>query len=126
METILKKQLIGFTLASIFLTAGVAHFLFEELFTEVIPKVLPFRSLLNQIVGTLEVLLAFLYFSKIQKVAYLLSFILLVVYIWPHVYFIQIGSCTMDFCVNPWISWTRLLIIHPILLYLNYYLIKNE
>ncbi len=121
-----RKQLIRFILAAMFLTAGIAHFIFQERFTGVIPKSLPLRPFINEIVGGLEIILALLYYSKIQKSAYIITFGLLLVYIWAHIYFIQIGSCTAGFCISPWISWVRLIVIHPILLYLNYYLIKND
>jgi len=121
-----KKQIVRFVLAAMFLTAGIAHFLFQELFTGVIPEVLPLRSYINEVIGAIEILLAILYYSRIHNTAYLITFSLLVIYIWVHVDFIRTGSCTETFCISPWISWLRLVIVHPILLFLNYYLIKND
>ena len=121
-----KKELIRIILAGMFFTAGVSHFLFHELFTDVIPKFLPLRPFLNQLVGVIEIVLGVLYYSSFKKIAYYLTFNLLVIYIWAHVAFIQTGSCAADFCISPWIAWVRLIIVHPILLYSNYYLIRND
>jgi uncharacterized membrane protein len=122
---LLNRQLIRFLLAAMFCSAGVAHFLFDEMFTEVIPKILPLRPMINYLVGGVEILLGVLYFSSARKMAYLGTFILLVIYIWAHVNFIQMGSCTVDFCISPWIAWVRLIVVHPILLYLNYFLLED-
>ena len=122
---LLNRQLIRFLLAAMFCSAGVAHFLFDEMFTEVIPKIFPLRPMINYVVGGVEILLGVLYFSSARKMAYLGTFILLVIYIWAHVNFIQMGSCTVDFCISPWIAWVRLIVVHPILLYLNYFLLED-
>ena len=47
---------------------------------------------------------------------------MLIAFIPSHIWFIEIGSCVEGgLCVDEWISWLRLLIIHPVLIYWAYW-----
>ena len=126
MEAQVKIKFIRFGIAVMFILAGVTHIIFSTTFTEVIPDTTPFKSTVNLLVAFTEIVLGSLYFTQLKTISYKLSFILLLVYIWPHIHFIQIGSCLSSFCIAPWIAWLRLMIIQPLLIYFVYYLLKND
>lgn len=113
MKKLLRLLLIGF-----YLIAGSYHFINPEFYLALIPDYLPFPVLINYASGVLEVLLAVgVAIPKYRSVAAKSIMVLLILFIPSHVYFIQIGSCVEDgLCVSPWISWSRLLIIHPLLM----------
>lgn len=121
-----RVQITRFVLAGIFLTAGACHFVFQDEFTTVIPEPLPLKPLINKVIGVLEIVIGLSYYSTVKNLAYKITFILLIIYIWPHLYFIQMGSCNEAISISPSISWVRLLVIHPILLFSTYYLIKHD
>ena len=126
MEARLNTRYIKIFLAVMLITAGLAHVFFREEFTAAIPEIIPLKSKVNFVVAIIEVVLGTLYFTSFKKTAYKATFILFTIYLWVHINFIQIGSCIPSLCIAPWIAWTRLILIHPILLYTVYYLIKND
>jgi len=103
--------------------AGSNHFINPEFYFPLIPEYLSGLSVeINIASGLIEILFGIaLLFSKTRKMAALGIVLMLVAFIPSHVYFIQIGSCIEGgLCVPAWIGWTRLLIIHPLLIWWAY------
>lgn len=114
----LKKGSL-FLLSGFYVFAGSNHFINPEFYYGLIPGYLPFPELINIISGVVEILLGIgVLFQKTRKWSSYLLVAMLIAFIPAHVYFIQIGSCLENgLCVAEWISWGRLLIIHPILIW---------
>lgn len=98
---------------------GINHFLNPDFYIPLIPDYLPKAELLNLISGAAEILGAIgLLVPKTQKFSAWGIAAMLVAFIPSHIYFIQIGSCIPDvMCVDEWIGWVRLILIHPLLIY---------
>jgi uncharacterized membrane protein len=117
METIVIRffriLLIGF-----YAFAGSYHFINPDFYSDLIPVYLPYHNFINYASGFFEILLAFgVTVSKTRLLAVKGIIVLLVLFIPSHIYFIQVGSCVESaFCVEPWIAWIRLLIVHPLLI----------
>jgi uncharacterized membrane protein len=117
METIVIKYL-RILLIGFYAFAGSYHFINPKFYADLIPAYLPYHNLINYASGFFEILLAFgVVIPKIRLLAVKGIVVLLVLFIPSHIYFIKIGSCVESvFCVPPWISWGRLLVIHPLLI----------
>ena len=122
----LKLKSLRLLWALTFVVAGLSHFFFYREFSEAIPEVIPQKIFLNVVVGITEVVLGLLSLTTWSRFSYWGTFFLLIIYIWSHVYFINHGCCVAGFCVPRWIAWLRLVLVHPLLLYTNYYLIRND
>ncbi len=107
-----------FLLSGFYVFAGVNHFINPEFYYPLIPDYLTFHEAINYISGLAEILLGIgVLVNKTRRLSSYLLVAMLVSFIPAHVYFIQIGSCIeTGLCVPEWISWTRLLIIHPLLI----------
>ena len=105
-------------LSGFYIFAGSNHFINPEFYYPLIPDYLPFHSAINITSGMAEILLGFgLVFDWSRRWSVYLIVTMLVAFIPAHIYFIQIGSCIDDsLCVPEWISWARLLLIHPLLI----------
>ena len=114
----MKIKLSIYILGVFFVFAGVNHFVNPDFYYPLIPDYLPYPVLINVVSGILEILLGLgLFFEKSRKKSALGLFVLLVLFIPSHVYFIQLGNCIPEgLCVPEWVGWTRLLLIHPLLL----------
>lgn len=101
-----------------YLIAGVNHFLNPEFYYDLIPDYLPWKRQINSFSGVAEVGLALMIADKAwRKTASVLLIAMLLAFIPAHVYFIQIGSCVEGgLCVPDWVSWVRLVVIHPVLI----------
>jgi uncharacterized membrane protein len=101
---------------------GSNHFIAPDFYYPLIPDYIGDKTLVNVTAGVVELLLALLVlYPKTRRIGAYGVILMLIAFIPSHVYFIQIGSCVNDgLCVAPWISWSRLLIIHPILIYWAY------
>lgn len=112
------RKLFRYLLIGFYVFAGAYHFLNPEFYYGLIPDYLPFHQLINYASGVLEIVLAIgVGISKTRRMAVYGIILMLIAFIPAHVYFIQIGSCVVDsICVNPWVAWLRLLIIHPALI----------
>ncbi len=107
--------------------AGIMHFITPETYIEVIPSWLGNTSLLNATAGAVEILIAGLaLFNATRRWAGMIAIVMLCAFIISHVYFIQIGSCAGDVCIAPWISWVRLILIHPLLIYWAFRISKSQ
>jgi len=113
MIKILRLVLIGF-----YLSAGSYHFINPEFYFDLIPDYLPYPKFINYASGILEIVLAIgVAVPKYRKISVYGIIALLILFVPSHVFFIQIGSCIENgLCVSPWISWLRLLLIHPLLM----------
>jgi len=109
----LRLVLIGF-----YLFAGSYHFINPEFYFDLIPNYLPYPKFINYASGILEIVLAIgVAVPKHRKISVYGIIALLILFVPSHVFFIQIGSCIEGgLCVSPWISWLRLLVIHPLLI----------
>jgi len=117
MEIVLIKWLRIF-LIGFYAFAGSYHFINPGFYSDLIPDYLAYYSFINYISGLSEIVLAIgVAIPKTRLLAVKGIIVLLVLFIPSHIYFIKIGSCVESaFCVAPWISWVRLLIIHPVLI----------
>lgn len=113
------SRAIVYILGIFFILSGANHFLNPAFYHPLIPDYLPFPSFVNLASGASEIAFGLgLFFLNYRKKSAMGIFILLVLFIPSHVFFIQIGSCIPDgLCVPTWIGWLRLLVIHPLLLF---------
>lgn len=101
--------------------AGVVHFLRPQAYVDVIPAWLGDPLMINYLAGAVEIVVAVLaIFRKTRKVAGYITIAMLLAFTISHVYFIQMGNCAGDLCLDPWIGWVRLIVIHPLLIYWAY------
>jgi len=114
----LKKANL-FLLSGFYVFAGANHFINPEFYYGLIPDYLPFPDVINLIAGVAEVLLGVgLLFKSARKWSSYLLVAMLIGFIPSHIYFLQIGSCIEGgLCVAEWISWVRLFVIHPLLIF---------
>ncbi|GAB5408522.1 MAG: hypothetical protein BalsKO_08870 [Balneolaceae bacterium] len=112
------KKINLYLLSGFYVVAGVNHFLNPDFYYPLIPDYLPFHELINYSSGVAEVVLGIgVLFKKTRLFSSYLLAIMLISFIPAHIYFIQIGSCIeAGLCVSEWISWARLIIIHPLLI----------
>ncbi|WP_448519334.1 DoxX family protein [Rhodoflexus sp.] len=110
-------------LAAFFVLAGLNHFVMPEFYYPLIPDYLPYPYTINLLAGIAEILLGIgLLTAPTRKWASWGIIALLIAFIPSHIYFIQLGSCIeTGLCVPPWISWVRMLVIHPLLIFWAWY-----
>lgn len=113
LNKILRYALIGF-----YAFAGIYHFINPDFYMDLIPPYLPYPEVINFAAGLVEIILAIgVSIDPLRALAAKGLIVMLIAFIPSHVYFIQVGSCINDsLCVDPWIAWARLLVIHPILI----------
>ena len=102
-----------------YIFAGLNHFLNPDFYYPLIPEYLQgISGAINVISGIVEIGFGIgLVFPGSRKKAALGIVLMLVAFIPSHVYFIQIGSCIEGgLCVEEWIGWIRLVVIHPLLI----------
>lgn len=128
MEINLTKRPYITLLGSFFTFAGVYHFIDPNFYYGLIPDYLPYPVLINYSVGLLEIVLGLLVFiPKYRTIGGYGIMVLLLLLVPSHIFFIKIGSCvTNGLCVPKWISWGRLLFVHPLLVYWGYVVSKNK
>ncbi|AZQ44293.1 DoxX family protein [Nonlabens ponticola] len=101
--------------------AGVVHFVNPEVYFPVIPDWLGDPAIINYLAGATELLVAILViFNRTRKTAGLLAVAMLLAFTISHIYFIMNDSCAGDLCLDPWIGWARLIVIHPLLIWWAY------
>ena len=107
-------------------SAGISHIISPNFYVNLIPNYLPYPYGINILCGLIEIALSLLLlFPKYLKIGAWGIIVLLIFFIPSHVYFIKIGSCVPNgLCVNPIISWLRLIIVHPILILWAWYVGK--
>ena len=112
--------------AGFYTLAGVNHFVHPEFYLPLIPDYLPWHSILNAGSGLMEIISGLaLIPSQTRKLAGYLLVALLVLFVPSHIHFLQMGSCVKGgLCVAPWISWLRLLSVHPLLIFWAYWNVR--
>lgn len=106
--------------------ASAMHFITPEIYLKVIPDWLGNKIWLNYLAGITELLVALLaIFPKTRKASGYLAIAMLLAFIISHIYFIKIGNCAGGICIPAWVSWSRLLIVHPLLIYWAYSISKK-
>ena len=107
-------------------SAGISHIISPDFYVNLIPNYLPYPNGINILSGLIEIALSLLLlFPRYLKIGAWGIIVLLIFFIPSHVYFIKIGSCVPNgLCVNPIISWLRLIIVHPILILWAWYVGK--
>lgn len=112
------KKINLFLLSGFYVFAGTNHFIDPEFYYGLIPDYLPYHDAINLISGVAEIVLGIgVLFEKTRTWSSYLLVAMLICFIPAHVYFLQIGSCIeTGLCVAEWISWVRLLVIHPLLI----------
>ncbi len=104
-------------LSGFYVIAGANHFINPEFYLPLIPTYLPFPKEINLLSGVAEVLLGVgLLLVTTRKASAYLIVAMLICFIPSHVYFIQVGSCAGELCVDEWVGYFRLLVIHPLLI----------
>jgi uncharacterized membrane protein len=117
------KNKMHILLGIFMLVAGANHFVMPAFYLPLIPPYMPFPHVVNALSGALELLIGvgFLW-PAYRSMAGFGMLVLMVGFIPAHVHFIVIGSCIADgLCVPAWVGWFRLLIIHPILMGLGWW-----
>lgn len=127
MEINLIKRPFTALLGAFFIFAGLYHFINPSFYFGLIPDYLPLPEIINYAVGVLEVLLGVaVLVPSYRKISCYGIMLLLVLLIPSHLFFIQKGSCVLDgLCVPKWISWGRLILVHPLLIYWGYTVSKQ-
>ena len=113
------KQVSRYLLIVFFFVAGLNHFRDPEFYYGLIPDYLPYHQAINIISGLAEMAIALgLLFAQTRKFSAYACMLMLIAFIPSHWYFIQIGSCIEGgLCVESWLAWVRLVLIHPLLLF---------
>lgn len=114
----------GLYLQSLFyIVAGVNHFINPDFYIPLIPDYLQgVAGGINFLSGAIEIGFgAALLVTKTRKLAAYGIVLMLIAFVPSHVYFIRIGSCIDGgLCVDEWIGWGRLVVIHPLLIWWVY------
>lgn len=113
------KRISLVILGGFYFLAGVNHFINPEFYLPLIPPFLPFPEVINYLSGSLESLLGLLLLIPgYRSIAARGIIILLILFIPSHIYFIVVDSCIEDgLCVPTWVGWSRLVLIHPLLIF---------
>lgn len=113
--------------AAFYVIAGINHFVMPSWYLPLIPAYFSFPEAINTIAGVVEIIGGIgLLFALTKKTACNLLLLALVAFIPAHWHFIQEGSCIENsICVSPWIARVRLLIIHPLLIYILLWIKKS-
>ncbi len=117
------RKLIYYGLAVFYILAGANHFVDPEFYFGLVPDYIGFERIIVLLSGIAEIGLGVLVlFPRYRMMASRLIVLMLLAFIPSHIWFIEIGSCLEGgLCVDEWISWVRLLVIHPILMYWAYW-----
>ncbi len=109
-----------------YLIAGINHFWHPEFYLPLIPEYLPWKVLLNGLVGVIEIALGLGVLIKSTRQYAAWGIIILLILLVPsHIHFIQLGSCVENgLCVSPTVAWGRLIIIHPLLMMWAYWHVR--
>ncbi len=113
------KKISLYLQAFFYIFAGLNHFINPAFYFPLIPDYLQELSgFINSFLGVIEIGFGILLvFPGSRKRAALGLVLMLIAFIPSHVYFIQIGSCIDGgLCVPGWIGWSRLVVIHPLLI----------
>ncbi|WP_340103471.1 DoxX family protein [Rhodohalobacter sp. 8-1] len=118
------KKFLRFLMGTLFVLAGINHFINPEWYYPLIPPYLPLPELFNYLSGALEVILGFgLMTATYRKMSAYGIILLMIVFIPAHIHHIQMDGCVSDqICIPAWAAWIRLVIVHPLIMLLAYYI----
>ena len=110
------RTLICYLLAAVFLVAGVLHFTLLDAFASIVPPALPFRRLIVQLTGVIEIVLALGLLLPRTRAAtgWLLSAYLVAVL--PANIYMAVARIPLGETVLPdWALWFRVLLQFPLI-----------
>ncbi len=122
----MKKTVLKIV-ATAYILAGTYHFINPSFYEPFFPPYLiEFGSSLNGLAGLSEIVLGLLLlFETTRKLAAYLLMAMLMAFVPAHVYMIQKAPFHLgSFYVTETIAWIRLLVLHPILIIVAYWLRK--
>ncbi|MCC5919882.1 MAG: hypothetical protein LAT68_07155 [Cyclobacteriaceae bacterium] len=111
--------ILRYGLSIVFFIAAVHHLNAPDFYIPLIPVGIPIeKEIVNYLVVFIEFSLAIgLIITQLIGIFRLLSAGYLLLLVAAHIHFIQMGSCIENsLCVPEWISYVRLIIIHPLLI----------
>ena len=117
------KSILLYSHILFYFLAGINHFWHPKAYDGLMPPYLKnYEIQLNFLAGLAEIILAFgLVFSTTRHLSGVGILLLLLAFVPIHIYMIQKGNFVLSgFKITPLISWVRLLIFHPILMYWVY------
>ena len=105
-------------MATLYMLAGLNHFLRPDNYLKIIPPYIPAHELMNILAGIAEIVLGLGLHFRVSRVWAAWGIIAMLIAFLPvHIYFVQVDSCIDEsICLPPWTGWVRLLIIHPLLI----------
>lgn len=121
----LKFKNIGrFVFGFAFIIAGLYHFINPEFYYPMFPPYFTWIEGFNILAGVAEIMFGGgLLFNATRERASYGIIGLMILFIPIHVYMIQAGGCLSEaVCLPLWGAWVRLVIIHPILIGIAWYL----
>jgi uncharacterized membrane protein len=124
----MKPKRLSILMGIFFIVAGVNHFVMPGAYLPLIPDYLPFPATINLLSGLLELIIAIGFFTtQYRRLSGWGMAILMVLFIPSHIHFIAIGSCVDDgLCVSEWVAWVRLIVIHPLLIYIGVWIARHQ
>lgn len=124
----MKPKRLSILMGIFFIVAGVNHFVMPGAYLPLIPDYLPFPATINLLSGVLELIIAIGFFTtQYRRLSGWGMVILMVLFIPSHIHFIAIGSCVDDgLCVSEWVAWVRLIVIHPLLIYIGVWIARHQ
>lgn len=114
-----RNQLSLYTMAGFYALAGLNHLVNPAFYLPLIPDYLPNHRLINALSGVGELVLGLgLLWKATRKWSAIGVVLMLVAFVPSHLYFIEQGSCVaQSLCVPEYVSWMRLLAVHPLLIW---------
>lgn len=115
----MKKKISLYLMVTLYVGAGLNHFIHPSSYYPIIPPYLPYHPLINILAGIAELVLGtMLIFKNTRKLAAYGIIILLILFIPAHIYMIQRNGCMGDkVCWPAWVAWVRLFPLQFILIW---------
>jgi len=112
------RKISVWLLGSLYVVAGVNHFVSPEGYEKMIPAVFDKPGMINLLAGVVEIVLGLLVFFRRTRYAACIGIvIMLLAFIPVHIRMIGTGICFGEFCAPKWVLWLRLLVLQPLLIY---------
>jgi uncharacterized membrane protein len=120
------KKIFRMLFGIILIMAGAYHFINPEFYYPMFPPYFVWIEGFNVLAGIAEIILgAGLIFNATQKKAAYGIIGLMILFIPIHIYMIQVGGCLSEaVCLPLWGAWVRLVVIHPVIIAIAWYLRK--
>lgn len=112
------KKISLVTMILFYLAAGVNHFRSPGGYVAIIPRYLPWHSVLNYVAGGFEILFAILLcFEKTRKFAAWGIIMMLIAFLPVHISMVADAPLKLGtLIVTPLLAWLRLLLLQPLLI----------